>query len=50
MKSSAWIRALALVSAAATTYLLFDSVALLAVPPPDAAAPIALASRPMPQR
>lgn len=50
MKSSAWIRALALVSAAATTYLQFESVALLAVPPPDAATPIALVAPSMPRR
>jgi hypothetical protein len=47
MKSPAWIRAVALISAAATTYLQFESVALLAAPPSDAAAQIAQIARSM---
>ncbi len=50
MKSPAWIRVVALVSAAATTYLQFESVARLALPSSDAATPIAQVARSMPRR
>ena len=42
--SSPWVRALALIAAAVTTYVLVESIALLGMPPPDTAPRLAQAA------
>ena len=44
MNTPSWIRAAALIAAVGTTLLLLESVAWLAMPPPDAAPRIAQAA------